>query len=62
MAGEQYGSGFELSQMAWLEDFTIDEDQNVYIADGKNHRIVKWLVHENERSQPSLMQLRKLSV
>lgn len=34
--------GFELTEFNMLEDFIIDEDRNIYVADTKNHRIVKW--------------------
>ena len=36
------GTGFELYQLQYAEDFIVDGNRNIYIADRGNHRIVKW--------------------
>ncbi|CAF5144884.1 unnamed protein product, partial [Rotaria sp. Silwood1] len=36
------GSGNEIHQLSYSSGLYIDEDQNVYVADQKNHRVVEW--------------------
>jgi sugar lactone lactonase YvrE len=42
MAGGN-GSGPELNQLDFPSGIFLDDDSNLYIADGFNHRIVKWM-------------------
>ena len=42
MAGG-HGPGSSLNQLQFASGFFLDEDSNLYIADGFNHRILKWM-------------------
>ncbi|CAF2752269.1 unnamed protein product [Rotaria sp. Silwood2] len=41
MAGGN-GSGSELNQLQFPSGIFLDDDSNLYVADGFNHRVVKW--------------------
>ncbi|CAF3713659.1 unnamed protein product [Adineta steineri] len=43
-----YGKGDHLNQFHWPYGICIDDDdENIYIADSSNHRIVKWKYNKN---------------
>ncbi|CAF1419082.1 unnamed protein product [Adineta ricciae] len=41
------GSGSELNQILLPQRILLDKDQNIFIADWGNHRIVQWKLNEN---------------
>ncbi|CAF0818640.1 unnamed protein product [Adineta steineri] len=40
--------GQELNQLYWPEGIFIDDEKSIYVADSKNHRIVKWKLNSNK--------------
>ena len=45
-----HGNGSQLNQLSDPIGFYVDEDQTIYVADTKNHRIVEWKSNATEGS------------